>query len=358
MPAHPAFADISARTRTALRIWIYAIAVLIVLMVLLGGATRLTDSGLSITEWRPLVGLIPPLSDAEWFDRFIKYQGIPEYQLVNRGMTIDEFKTIYWWEWTHRFFGRFIGFAFALPLFYFALTRKLNASLGWRLAAILVLGGLQGALGWFMVVSGLTVRIDVSQYRLAAHLGLAVLILATLLWTAFDLGARPKGWVKENTGAPDRVGLTAALLVGLVFVQIVAGGFVAGLNAGLTYNTWPLMDGSFIPDGLFDMTPAYLNMFENVLTVQFNHRMLAYGVLLVALVHVMVVYKSMHRANRAGAALLTLAVVAQIGLGIATLLGNVQITVALLHQVGALAVLGIALHQLHLTHRHDNRARG
>ncbi|MHA1523922.1 MAG: COX15/CtaA family protein [Alphaproteobacteria bacterium] len=352
MPAHAGYADISHKTRTALRVWLYVMAVLIVLMVLLGGATRLTDSGLSITEWRPIVGLLPPLNEAEWFDRFIKYQGIPEYQLVNRGMTMDEFKSIYWWEWSHRFFGRLIGFAFALPLGYFALTRRLNARLGWWLATILVLGGLQGALGWFMVISGLTVRIDVSQYRLAAHLGLAVLILAALLWTAFDLGARANGQGDSKSAKTRALFLSAAVLLGLVFLQILAGGFVAGLNAGLIYNTWPLMDGRLVPDGLFDMTPAFLNMFENVLTVQFNHRLLAYLVLAAALAHLAVVYRAGRAgARQQGAALLAITVVAQIGLGIATLLGNVAIITALAHQVGALAVLALALHQLHLAHR-------
>lgn len=353
-PIAPEFADMSAKARRNLRIWLYSMAVLVTAMVLLGGATRLTDSGLSITEWRPIVGIIPPLGEADWFDEFIKYQGIPEYQLVNQGMTLDQFKSIYWWEWSHRFFGRLIGFAFALPLLYFAVTRQLNRRMTWRLVAILALGGLQGALGWFMVASGLTERIDVSQYRLAAHLGLAAIILIAILWTAYDLGNFPG---HQDASRARRWRLTAAILVGLVFLQIVAGGFVAGLNAGLTYNTWPLMDGRFIPVGLLDMSPVYLNFFENVMTVQFNHRMIAYAVLLAALVHLVVVRASgEHPTGRKGADFLAWAVVAQVGLGIATLLGNVPITVALLHQLGALVVLALAVHQLHLSRRQGSQS--
>ncbi|MFV2092123.1 MAG: COX15/CtaA family protein [Hyphomicrobiales bacterium] len=353
-PAASGFSDISAKARRNLRIWLYIMAVLVTAMVLLGGATRLTDSGLSITEWRPIVGIIPPLGEADWFDEFIKYQGIPEYQLVNQGMTLEQFKTIYWWEWSHRFFGRLIGFAFALPLLYFAMTRQLNRRMTWRLVTILALGGLQGALGWFMVASGLTERIDVSQYRLAAHLGLAATILIAILWTAFDLsdsrsdqsGARARRWR-----------LTATILVGLVFLQIIAGGFVAGLKAGLAYNTWPLMDGRFIPVGLLDMSPVYLNIFENVMTVQFNHRIIAYAVLVAALVHLLTVrWSGAHPAGRKGADFLAWAVIAQVGLGIATLLGNVPITVALLHQLGALVVLALAVHQLHLSRRQKSQS--
>ena len=208
-------------------------------MVIVGGATRLTDSGLSITEWQPLLGAIPPFTEAHWLEALEKYRQIPEYQLVNKGMSLEEFKFIYWWEWAHRFLGRIIGLAFFLPFAYFAVTGALNAKTALRCGVLFVLGGLQGALGWYMVASGLVDRVDVSQYRLAAHLTLATVIFGAVLWVAFGLGQPPRALGgREWIGAADR---------GLIVLQVAAGGFVAGLDAGFGYNTWPLMEGALVP---------------------------------------------------------------------------------------------------------------
>jgi cytochrome c oxidase assembly protein subunit 15 len=338
-PAHPGEAS-----QTALRAWLFGVAALIFAMILVGGATRLTDSGLSITEWQPILGAIPPLSEAAWLDAFEKYQQIPEYQLINKGMSLAAFKAIYWWEWAHRFLGRFIGLAFFVPFVVFWLRGAIARPLLARLGVIFLLGGAQGLLGWYMVQSGLVERTDVSQYRLAAHLALAVLIYGAILWVAFGLGER----ANAAGGAP-RSGLLnilAGLFAGLVFLQIILGGFVAGTDAGLSHNTWPLMDGAIIPDGLGVMQPWYMNLFENVLTVQFNHRMLGYTLALLALLNLIGAW------GRAGSAVRTVSmvtfatVIAQIALGVFALLSHLQIGLALAHQAGAILLFGLALYQL------------
>jgi cytochrome c oxidase assembly protein subunit 15 len=324
----------------AVRVWLYTVAALILMMVVVGGATRLTGSGLSITEWQPILGAIPPLSEAGWQEAFHKYQQIPQFKIVNRTMTLSEFKGIYWWEWGHRFLGRFIGVAFLLPLLAFWWRGTIPRTLLPRLGGIFVLGGLQGALGWYMVASGLVDRVSVSQYRLAAHLGMAVLVLGAILWVAFDLGGK-----RRQTQATASTGLKIlpAVLVGLVYLQILAGGFVAGLDAGIGYNTWPLMDGALVPDGLGNMQPWYTNLFENGLTVQFDHRMLAYLIAVLALINAFL----MPAPLRSRAFLLLAAVAMQITLGIFTLLTIVRIDLALLHQAGAIVVFGIALYHFH-----------
>ncbi|MGH8036078.1 MAG: COX15/CtaA family protein, partial [Lysobacterales bacterium] len=298
-------------------------------MVIVGGATRLTDSGLSITEWQPLLGVIPPLSDAGWQTAFENYQRIPEYIAINQGMTLAEFKFIYWWEWSHRFLGRFIGLAFLLPLIFFAATGRLSRRLWPWLIAIFLLGGLQGALGWYMVASGLEDRVDVSQYRLAAHLGVAAILYGVILWMALNLEASHR---LPSTGRA-RMGL---LIVALVLLQIAAGGVVAGLDAGLGYNTWPLMDGKLVPDGLLLTEPLWRNLFENALTVQFNHRLLAYGIAIVVAGYAYVV-------RSRESALLLAAVFVQIVFGIWALLWQVPLWLGLLHQAGAFIVFGAAL---------------
>ena len=337
-----------ASRHLALRLWLYAVAALVFAIVLVGGATRLTNSGLSITEWKPIIGAIPPLSEADWQDAFQKYQQIPEYKLVNHGMSLSEFKTIYWWEWAHRFLGRFIGFVFFVPLVIFWALGAIPRSLLPKLAGIFLLGGLQGALGWYMVMSGLTERTDVSQYRLTAHLAVAVMILGAVLWTAFSLGhpvgrAAQKGWTSRSF-APD-------VLLAAVFLQIMLGALVAGTDAGFSHNTWPLMDGAFIPDGLGVMQPLWRNLFDNVLTVQFDHRMMAYLVAVLALLEAIRVRRAPDPVIRRSAAWLLAAVVAQVGLGIATLLTQVEIGVALAHQAGAIAVFTLALRHAFLTHQ-------
>jgi cytochrome c oxidase assembly protein subunit 15 len=315
------------------RLWLYAIAFLVFCMVIVGGATRLTDSGLSITEWRPLLGAIPPLSEADWLSAFEKYKLIPEYQIQNRGMALSEFKFIYWWEWAHRFLGRFIGVAFALPLIYFTLTRRIERTLWPKLLALFILGGAQGALGWYMVSSGLVDRIDVSQYRLAAHLTLAALIFAAIIWAA--KGVRRKRQHPSSSGD-----WFAILLVALILLQIAAGGFVAGLDAGQGFATWPKMDGHWIPSGLWVMAPGWKNIFENAMTVQFNHRIIAYVLLLAAVMHAW-------RSRTQPAAILACAVLAQACLGILTLLLHVPLAAALVHQAGAMIVLALAVWNLH-----------
>jgi len=327
-----------------LRLWLFAIAWLVFLMVSVGGATRLTGSGLSITEWQPIVGIVPPLSHADWLDAFAKYQQIPQYHHVNRGMSLDAFKAIFWWEWAHRFLGRFIGVAFFVPFLGFLAMGQMPRALLGRLAGLFVLGGLQGAIGWYMVSSGLAERIDVSQYRLALHLGLAILIFGALIWVALSVDEAPRADAAER---PDHAFAAAAVLL-LVFVQVVLGAFVAGLKAGASYNTWPLMDGRIVPDGLGAMQPWYLNLFENALTVQFNHRLVAYALLLATLWHVWTVTSSTRDPRiRLTAAALAVGVFAQAALGIATLLAQVPLALGLAHQAGACAVFGLAVWHLH-----------
>lgn len=259
-------------SRAMIRWWLYGVCFLILVMVVVGGATRLTESGLSITEWKPIHGVIPPLTEAEWQEELEKYRQIPEYQLINKGMSLDEFKFIFWWEWGHRLLGRVIGVAFFVPMVVFWASGRIEPWLKPRLVVGLALGGLQGFVGWWMVASGLVERTDVSQYRLATHLTLAFIIFAYLFWIARRL---------TPYGAPPADTRSALLPVGwvftgLLFLQLFFGGLVAGLNAGFTYNTWPLMDGQMIPSGLLMQSPLWLNFFENVLTVQFQHRMVAY----------------------------------------------------------------------------------
>ncbi|MCB4771523.1 COX15/CtaA family protein [Ancylobacter sp. Lp-2] len=341
--------DLSAAPATdrlrPVRLWLYAVAALIVLMVVVGGATRLTESGLSITEWKPVAGTLPPLSEAAWQAEFEKYQQIPQYQQINRGMSLAEFRTIFWWEWGHRLLGRLIGFVFLLPFLYFLWRGLVTGPLRWKLGGLFLLGGLQGAVGWWMVASGLVGRVDVSQYRLATHLTLACLILAATMAVAD--GLRPARTDQPTPGARAGVPLAVPLawaLFAVVLLQIFLGGLVAGLDAGLTYTTWPLMDGHFIPpvENLLVQQPAWRNLFENVLTVQFNHRMTAYTVLALAVVNWLAL-----RASPAGgrAALLVGLVAAQALLGILTLIHQVPIDIALAHQFGATIVLiGVTLH--------------
>src|SRR5580692_3529296 len=274
--------------RRAIRLWLYAVAALVLAMVLVGGATRLTESGLSITEWQPVIGALPPLSDAQWQAEFEKYQAIPQYHALNQGMSLDAFKSIYWWEWTHRLIGRVIGFIFLLPLLWFLWRGWIGPGLRGRLWFIFGLGALQGAVGWWMVASGLVHRVEVSQYRLATHLVLACAIYVAIIWTAQRLGARP------TMPVPPRIRSSAMALLLLVLLQIYLGALVAGLRAGYVYNTWPLIDGSLIPDSarLFLNTPAWRNFFENTLTVQFDHRMVAYTIFICALLHAFDVARS------------------------------------------------------------------
>ena len=323
--------------RRLLRIWLYAVLLMLVALVLVGGATRLTDSGLSITEWKPIHGVIPPLSDAEWQEEFQKYRQIPEYQQINNGMALAEFKRIFWWEWAHRILARGVGFVFALPLAFFWATGRVERGLGPKLVGLLALGGLQGAVGWWMVASGLVDRVDVSQYRLATHLTLACAIFAAIMVVA--RGLAPHSEPPADSGTQRFAGL---LLI-LVLVQIYLGGLVAGLDAGLSYNTWPLMDGAVIPSDLFILDPAWRNLFENPKTVQFVHRLGAYTIFALALWHMIATRRRLPGTTHARRALVLFhLVLLQALVGIATLVMHMPLHLALTHQGVALVVLGFA----------------
>jgi cytochrome c oxidase assembly protein subunit 15 len=324
--------------RRQIAIWLFGVSALVFLMVVVGGLTRLTESGLSITEWKPVVGMLPPMGQAAWADAFTRYQQIPQYELMNKGMTLAQFKGIFWWEWSHRFLGRLIGFAFLLPFLWFLVTRRIERSMTPRLIVMFLLGGAQGALGWWMVKSGLTHRVDVSQYRLTAHLGLATAIYAYMMWTALALWRDAPPVLVRST-----LRKAAFALVGLVYFQMLLGGFVAGLKAGYIYNTWPLMDGAFIPEGLFAHQVWWRNFFENMLTAQFNHRMVAYLVTALVGWHWFAVRGSGDRIARQSANWLMLAVLGQVALGIWTLLEVVPVPLGAAHQAGALIVFTLAI---------------
>ncbi|MBH5369939.1 COX15/CtaA family protein [Bradyrhizobium glycinis] len=326
----------------AVRWWLIAVAALIALMVLVGGATRLTESGLSIVEWKPVTGSVPPLSEAAWAEAFEAYKKIPQYRELNSGMSLSEFKTIFWWEWSHRLLGRFIGVAYLLPFLFFLWRGGLSGELKRRLWLLFALGGLQGAVGWWMVASGLTERVEVSQYRLATHLSLALLIFAGIVWTVRRLEQRPQ------IAASARLRFTSALLLVVTFVQIYFGALVAGLRAGRAYNTWPEIDGALIPSAerLWFETPWWRNMFDNVLTVQFEHRMTAYALFALALLHAIDAVRSRAGAAASGALWLFAAVSVQAVLGILTLLNQVPIDLALTHQAVAIVVLTLAVMQV------------
>jgi cytochrome c oxidase assembly protein subunit 15 len=320
--------------------WLVAVAVLIFAMVVLGGVTRLTRSGLSIVEWNPVMGAIPPLSEQQWLAEFEKYQQTPEYREVNRGMSLAAFKQIYWIEWAHRLLGRLIGLVFIVPLAWFALTRRLPRPVIPKLLGLFVLGGLQGALGWFMVQSGLVDVPRVSPYRLTAHLGLAVLLYGYTLWMALGL-LRPSA-PPEGTPGLRRFGW---VFTALVFLMILVGGFVAGTRAGFVFNTFPLMYDHFVPPGLYALEPWWVNHFENVATVQFTHRLLAYVLLVVVALYWLASRRRLLSLPvRRAFHLLVAALLVQTGLGIATLLLVVPVWLGALHQAGALAVFTVAVY--------------
>jgi cytochrome c oxidase assembly protein subunit 15 len=344
-----------ARHAKALRLWLACLALLIVAMILIGGATRLTDSGLSITEWKPVTGVIPPLSDNAWHEAFDAYQKIPEYLELKRGMSLEEFKSIYWWEWGHRFLGRLIGAAFLIPFLAFWAAGYIPRALLPRLAGLFVLGALHGAVGWYMVKSGLIARVDVSQYRLAAHLGIAVAILGYTLWLIFDLGPPQRSAARSGSRPPTWV---VAAVLALVYLQILAGGIVAGIDAGFGYNTWPLINGAFVPNGLGEAQPWYLNLFENPLTVQFDHRMLGYTVVLATIAQA--AWLAFGRKDPeliTSAFILMCFALLQATLGVWTLLLSVPIALGLAHQAGAMLLFAATLHHLWLTRTRTVPAR-
>lgn len=334
--ARPIVARDREADRRVVRVWLYAVAVLVVGMVVLGGATRLTGSGLSITEWKPIHGVIPPIGEAQWKEEFAKYREIPQFSILNSAMTLAEFQAIFWWEWAHRLLGRVIGVAVLVPLVFFWATGRLETALKPRLLGLFLLGGLQGVIGWWMVASGLSERVSVSQYRLAVHLTLACVILAVIVWIARSITpvARPPATTVRTS---------AIVVVALVFVQIVLGALVAGLDAGFTFNTWPLMDGTLVPANLLAMQPWWVNFGESAMAVQFAHRVGAYVLLGAVLVHAL---RARSTDAGAGAWWLLALVLAQAAIGIATLLTVVPLSLALLHQLGATVVLWVAVTHL------------
>ncbi len=324
--------------------WLLVVALLVFAMVVVGGITRLTESGMSITEWKPVSGAIPPLNEAAWQEAFAKYQQIPEYQLINKGMTLAQFKFIYFWEFIHRLLGRLIGVAFAVPLAWFALRRAIPNGYGWRLSALLALGGLQGAIGWWMVASGLTLRTDVSHYRLATHLLTALFILGGLIWTALDL----KALAVNSSSLPARLTGFGFVVFLILAIQLLFGAYTAGLNAGLVTNQWPLMNGSFFPGATQSGRSAVDAIFNDPAIIHFIHRWWAW-VVVAALVLLA------RRVKAAGSRRVSIAIHSAFGtqiiLGIATVMTGVSLPIAVLHQaVGALVVVA-TVWGIHVTGR-------
>lgn len=326
--------------------WLFFCAVVIFAMILLGGVTRLTNSGLSMVDWKPLMGIIPPLSETDWQQMFYKYQQFPEYQKINIGMTLAEFKPIFMYEYLHRVLGRFIGLIFILPFLFFYFSKRIKPGLTPKLLVMLVLGGCQGLLGWYMVKSGLVDNPHVSQYRLTAHLGAAVVIYSFILWTAFGLVNHSSN--QQNTVHNSQLNKFAYTLSGLIFLMILSGGLVAGTHAGNAYSTWPLMGDSFIPSGLYAMTPAWLSAFEDITTIQFNHRMFAYLIVVLVVIFALKAFQSnLQRRVKIGLIFMLGLLVMQVTLGISTLLFYVPVPVAAAHQVGAVALLSASLFVSH-----------
>ena len=344
--ASPAAAELAPPAAgRAVAAWLVVCAALVAAMVVVGGITRLTHSGLSIAEWQPLVGTLPPLSEGDWQAVFERYQQTPEYKLVNKGISLGEFKGIFWWEYLHRLLGRAIGVVFLLPLLWFWWRGRIDARLGWKLAGVFVLGGLQGAMGWYMVASGLVDEPRVSHLRLTAHLGIAFLILGAMLWIAYDLLFPRRVGAARGAAGPVRL---ATVVAGLVFVQVLAGGLVAGIRAGKAYNTFPLMNGHLLPPETFMLEPWWLNFFNNMATVQLDHRLLAWVLLfLVPWLWLRARRSGVSPAARSGAALLLGLVALQFGLGVATLLAGVPVGLAAAHQGVATLVFAAALFTTH-----------
>jgi cytochrome c oxidase assembly protein subunit 15 len=330
------------RHEKQLAIWLLVCCALIFAMVVLGGVTRLTGSGLSMVEWDPVFGIVPPLDQASWEAVFELYKQSPEYQKINIGMDLGGFKKIYWFEFAHRLLGRSIGVVFLVPFLFFLLTGRIARPLIPKLVAMFVLGGLQGVLGWYMVMSGLIDDPHVSQYRLTAHLVLAVLIYAFIFWTALDLLFRSAK--HEAHTFPVRLRTVVDTLTGLVFITILSGGFVAGLKAGFAYNTFPLMDGQWVPEVILMQEPLWRNFFENIATVQFDHRLLATLSFLGAVaIWLSSLRHSLPMQVRIALHCLLAAAMLQVALGISTLLLHVPVTLAAAHQGGALVLFTVLL---------------
>ncbi len=334
----------------AIATWLLACCTVIFGMIILGGVTRLTGSGLSMVEWAPIMGILPPLNQAEWQETFLLYQQFPEYQLKNFHMSLEDFKSIFWFEYGHRLLGRSIGIIFLLPFLYFLFRGKIEKSLTPKLITMFILGGLQGLMGWYMVKSGLINDPHVSQYRLTAHLGLAVVIYAYMFWVALGL-LYPK--INDiSTRLDNNIGRLSLIITSIIIITILSGGFVAGTHAGFAFNTFPLMNGKLIPDGLFEQTPLWRNFFENIVTVQFDHRVLATILFIIIPVFWFKAGKiELQPLARTGTHLLLAALALQITLGISTLLLVVPVALAATHQAGAIVLLTTALFVSQQLHR-------
>jgi len=331
----------SDKNNKTIAIWLLCICTLIFAMILLGGVTRLTESGLSMVEWKPVVGWIPPMNETEWQSQFQKYQQSPEYLKKNIGMSLEQFKSIFYFEFSHRVLGRLIGLAFLLPFLYFLIRRKIPRALTPQMVIMFILGGLQGVLGWYMVKSGLVNNPRVSQYRLTAHLVSAITIYSYILWVALGLLKSAATQKLQNLRPVKNFSIIVTVLI---LVQIISGGFVAGTDAGLAYNTFPLMGGKFIPDGLLTVQPAIMNLFENIVTIQFNHRLIAYFLVIVIPVFWFNVLRSQATARTKQIAhIMLVMLVIQVALGISTLLMHVPVSIASMHQGGALVLLTLSL---------------
>lgn len=320
-------------------VWLFIVAALVLAMVVVGGATRLTDSGLSITQWKPVTGALPPMSAQDWADEFALYKAIPQYQQVNKGMTLEAFKAIYWWEWSHRLLGRLVGAAFALPFAYFLIRREMPRRLIVRCAGLFLLGGLQGAVGWWMVASGLVDRVSVAPERLAIHLGLAFALLGALVWTALDAWS---GAARQTVPSPwTRGGLA---LIGLIFFQILLGALVAGNDAGFVYNDWPLMNGALFPAD-YGGGGLWATLAHSQAAVQFNHRIVAYLLTAVGVAMAWVAWRSRYLPDEAKLLALATgaAIVLQALLGVVTLVAGVPVWLGMAHQVTAALVLSLAV---------------
>jgi cytochrome c oxidase assembly protein subunit 15 len=342
----------SPNPNQAISCWLLTCLSLIFVMVILGGVTRLTGSGLSMVNWHPVHGAIPPLSAEQWQQEFSNYQQSPEYQKINRDMNVNDFKSIFWFEYSHRMLGRLIGLVFLLPFLYFWWRKKIDPGLTPKLIVMFALGGFQGLLGWYMVKSGLVNNPHVSQYRLTAHLLSAILIYGFILWTILDLNQKKAYQALQYSSVAIWRKLSLGLIM-LLLLTVVSGGFVAGLKAGMIFNTFPLMGGQWIPEGVGALSPWYLNTFENMVTVQFNHRWLAMttGILLLGWY-----IKGRSRFNdpaiNRSFKLIGMMVIIQLALGISTLLMQVPVTLAAMHQAGALILFSVMLINVHVLSRH------
>ncbi|GAB4266648.1 MAG: COX15/CtaA family protein [Pararhodobacter sp.] len=341
----------SSGARRAIRAWLWGLFVLVVAMIAVGGLTRLTDSGLSITEWRPITGAIPPMSEADWTAEFDRYRQIDQYHLMNAGMTLDEFKVIYWWEWGHRQLGRVIGAIWALGFLWFWLRRQIPAGWTGRLLLPGVLGGVQGAIGWWMVSSGITQgegMTAVASYRLATHLGLAFVILGVLAWYAMLLGRSESALLQARRGREARLVSMSTGLMHFAFLQILLGALVAGIDAGRGYTDWPLMGGQVLPPAMWELTPVWRNLFENDGTVQFIHRVAGYLLAVYGLIVWLRGRRSAYGATRSAVAAMGLVLAGQIVLGITTVLHGAPVALGLAHQLTAVLLWVLILRARHL----------